>query len=79
MSYSFLGLVPCGNSRAVVGGAGIGAVLERLAELHVEVARAEQSGEQQALDAPPSCGETLLLTLEYKIKGKRLRDALPSF
>ena len=58
MSYSFLGLVPCGNSRAVVGGAGIGAVLERLAELHVEVARAEQSGEQQALDAPPSCGET---------------------
>ena len=41
MSYSFLGLVSGGYSRPVVGGAGVCAMLERLAELHVEVAGAE--------------------------------------
>ena len=41
LTYSFLGLVPGGYSRPVIGGAGIGAMLERLAELHVEVAGAE--------------------------------------
>ena len=41
MSYSSLGLVSGGYSRPVIGGAGIAAMLERLAELHVEVAGAE--------------------------------------
>ena len=41
MPYPFPGLVPGGYSRPVVGRARVGAMLERLAELHVEVAGAE--------------------------------------
>ena len=54
ISHPFPGLVPGGYSRAVAGRARVGAVLERLAELLVEVAGAEQAGEEEVLQPTTS-------------------------
>ena len=72
ISHPFPGLVPGGYSCAVAGRAWVGAVLERLAKLLVEVAGAEQAGEEEVLDAATSVRTCTLGALTWEGYGAKI-------